>query len=81
LKHSVIHFPIIDGHNDTLLNLFKPDRGKGRSFFEWSNHGHLDLPRALEGGFGGGFFAIFVPPEKLAVQDAGAEKSGEDQRF
>jgi membrane dipeptidase len=53
--------PVFDGHNDTLLNLHLPDRGEGRSFFERSDLGHVDLPRALEGGFGGGFFACYVP--------------------
>ncbi len=53
--------PIFDGHNDTLLSLHLPARGKGRSFFTRSDIGHIDLPRAREGGFGGGFFAIFVP--------------------
>lgn len=53
--------PVFDGHNDTLLNLYLPERGKGRSFFTRSESGHIDLPRAREGGFGGGFFAIFVP--------------------
>ena len=52
--------PVFDGHNDTLLSLTTP-RGEGRSFFERSPSGHIDLPRALEGGFAGGFFAIFVP--------------------
>jgi len=55
--------PIFDGHNDTLLNLYLPARGGGRSFFTRSEQGHVDLPRAREGGFGGGFFAVFVPPE------------------
>lgn len=55
-------FPVFDGHNDTLLDLYRPDRGGGRSFFEWSDQGHIDLPRAKEGNFGGGFFAVFVPP-------------------
>jgi membrane dipeptidase len=53
--------PVFDGHNDTLLNLHLADRGKGRSFFTRSDTGHLDLPRAREGGFAGGLFAIFVP--------------------
>ena len=53
--------PVFDGHNDTLLNLHLPDRGEGRSFFERSDLGHIDMPRALEGGFGGGFFACYVP--------------------
>jgi membrane dipeptidase len=45
---------VFDGHNDTLLNLHLPDRGEGRSFFGRSDLGHIDLPRAREGGFGGG---------------------------
>ena len=55
---------VFDGHNDTLLNLHLPGRGKGRSFFERSDAGHVDLPRAIEGRFGGGFFACYVPPPK-----------------
>jgi membrane dipeptidase len=54
-------FPIFDGHNDTLLDLALPKPGEDRSFFTRSEYGHLDLPRAREGGFGGGFFAVFVP--------------------
>ena len=53
--------PVFDGHNDTLLNLHLPDRGEGRSFFERSDLGHIDLVRAREGGFGGGFFACYTP--------------------
>ena len=53
--------PVFDGHNDTLLNLHLPGRGEGRSFFERSDLGHIDLPRAREGGFGGGFFACYAP--------------------
>ena len=52
---------IFDGHNDTLLNLHLSDRGEGRSFFERSDLGHIDLPRARAGGFGGGFFACYTP--------------------
>lgn len=55
--------PIFDGHNDTLLSLYLPQRGKGRGFFERSDHGHIDLPRAQAGGFGGGFFAVFIPAD------------------
>ena len=58
--------PIFDGHNDTLLNLYLPERGGERSFFTRSDRGHVDLPRAREGGFGGGLFAVFVPPESAA---------------
>lgn len=54
--------PIFDGHNDTLLSLWRPKEGEERSFFERSDYGHIDLPRAREGGLAGGFFAVFVPP-------------------
>jgi membrane dipeptidase len=66
---------IIDGHNDTLLNLYLPKRGNGRSFFERSDLGHVDFPRAREGGFGGGFFAIFVPEEKDSDPSLVAERN------
>lgn len=52
---------VIDGHNDTLLNLYMPERGGGRDFFHESESGHIDLPRARQGGLASGFFAIFVP--------------------
>ncbi len=69
-----LNFPIFDGHNDTLLNLYSPERGEGRSFFTQSDIGHLDLPRARQAGFAGGIFAIFVPeswePEKDPPQMA-----------
>jgi membrane dipeptidase len=53
--------PIFDGHNDTLLNLPKT----GRSFFERSDAGHIDLPRARAGSLAGGFFAVFIPDPAL----------------
>jgi membrane dipeptidase len=56
------HIPAFDGHNDTLLKLeIDAIRGKTRDFFERSDRGHIDLPRAKEGGFAGGLFAMFVP--------------------
>ncbi|MDQ0457888.1 dipeptidase [Rhizobium paknamense] len=51
-----------DGHNDTLLRLLhsgKPDP-VGR-FLQGEDEGHIDLPRALSAGLGGGFCAIFIP--------------------
>jgi membrane dipeptidase len=54
--------PVFDGHNDTLLDLPLT----GRSFFERSRDGHVDLPRAREGGLGGGFFAVFVRDPEVA---------------
>ncbi len=61
LPNSASNMPIFDGHNDTLVHFYLPERGGGRSFLARSEKGHLDLPRAREAGFGGGFFAIFVP--------------------
>jgi membrane dipeptidase len=48
---------IFDGHNDVLGRLREPNT----SFFVRGSTGHLDLPRAREGGFAGGFFAVWVP--------------------
>ncbi|MGH2345444.1 MAG: dipeptidase, partial [Chloroflexota bacterium] len=48
---------VFDGHNDVLLRLRKDHT----SFFDRTPNAQLDLPRAREGGFGGGFFAVFVP--------------------
>lgn len=62
--------PIFDGHNDTLLRLYRAGGGGEAAFFTHGTEGHLDLPRARAGGFGGGFFAVFVPGEKAAAPDA-----------
>jgi membrane dipeptidase len=54
--------PVFDGHNDTLLKL---ELGAGtpreRSFLARAERDHIDLPRAREGGFAGGLFAMYVP--------------------
>jgi membrane dipeptidase len=55
--------PVFDGHNDVLLALYERDRGESVTFFDRSEKGHLDLPRARAGGFGGGFFAVYVPAD------------------
>lgn len=50
--------PVFDGHNDTLLmHLERPER----DFFARQEDGHIDYPRARDGGFAGGFFAMFPP--------------------
>ena len=49
--------PVFDGHNDTLLSLIST----GRDFYAGSDVGHIDAPRAHQGGLVGGFFACFVP--------------------
>jgi membrane dipeptidase len=63
--------PIFDGHNDVLLAVYGIGRrDEGRSFFERGTSGHLDLPRAREGGFAGGFFAVYVTPDPAARRPA-----------
>jgi membrane dipeptidase len=52
--------PVFDGHNDTLTQIRRAPPGEERSFLERREHGHVDLPRAREGGLAGGFFAIFT---------------------
>lgn len=54
--------PVFDGHNDALLRLWRGGAGAIDGFAAGSD-GHVDAPRARAGGFGGGFFAIFVPGE------------------
>lgn len=67
--------PILDGHNDTVLELYNNGKTSRRSFFEESSHGHIDLPRARKGGLGGGFFAIFTP----TTPDPASTTNGPDQ--
>ena len=64
---------VFDGHNDTLLSLPGREPGTERDFFTRSERGHIDLPRAKEGGLGGGFFAVFVPGQRMpATSDPAA---------
>jgi membrane dipeptidase len=70
--------PVFDGHNDTLVALHCPGPDGDRSFLERSSRGHVDLPRALEGGFAGGFFAIFVPPSESSHDMVGPLAFGEE---
>ena len=64
--------PIFDGHNDTLLYLLEHDPDGGAQFLRRDDgRGHIDLPRAREGGFAGGMFAVYVgnPPEDGSFGD------------
>ncbi|MBA3326037.1 MAG: membrane dipeptidase [Rhodobacteraceae bacterium] len=53
--------PVFDGHNDTLLRLWRAGDLEGRRFLDGDGEGHIDLPRARTGGLAGGFFAVYVP--------------------
>jgi len=63
---------IFDGHNDVVLRLSEmAEEERHIHFFDGHRDGHLDLPRMKKGGFGGGFFAIFVPSPKEDDDDSG----------
>ncbi len=59
--------PVFDGHNDVLLRLMRGKTHPERDFLEGDNLGHLDLPRMKQGGFVGGFFAVYVPSEGMSL--------------
>src|SRR5436305_13238957 len=65
--------PFFDGHNDALLRLFQRNGADApRAFVDGEGKGQLDLPMAVQGGFAGGLFAIFVPSPKAAHSPATA---------
>jgi membrane dipeptidase len=79
----MVNPPVFDGHNDVLSRLLEAERGAqravgttgratgGRSFFERGDEGHIDLPRAREGGFAGGLFSVFVSADPYGAPPAG----------
>jgi membrane dipeptidase len=71
---------IFDGHNDSVQRLqeYRPD---GIDFLARSTDGHLDLPRAVDGGLVGGLFAMFVRPEHPAANDLIVTKSSYEVRL
>jgi membrane dipeptidase len=68
--------PVFDGHNDALLRLHRrAGADVAAAFLRGDDKGQLDLPKAYQGGFAGGLFAIFVPSGERK-QDTG--KNGAD---
>ncbi|MFT6657326.1 dipeptidase [Maritalea sp.] len=56
--------PIFDGHNDILLKLIEECADNAvEAFFQPRKGQHIDLLSAQKGGFAGGLFAMFIPPE------------------
>lgn len=53
--------PVFDGHNDFLLRLYQDPAQRDALWLTGGAEGHLDLPRMKQGGFTGGFFAIYIP--------------------
>ena len=74
---------IFDGHNDVVSKLLAEERAAtralitegaadaGRDFFRRGTQGHIDLPRAREGGLAGGLFSMYVGPDPQAPPPAG----------
>ncbi len=52
---------IFDGHNDVLCKLYRAGGVEAAHSFIQGRDGAVDLPKAREGGFGGGFFAVYIP--------------------
>lgn len=52
---------IFDGHNDVLLKLHRAGGLAASETFVNGRDGAIDTPSAQAGGFGGGFFAVYVP--------------------
>ncbi len=71
---------IFDGHNDAVQHL-REYRPGGRDFLVRSDDGHLDLPRAREGGLIGGLFAMFAKPERPPEGDLIKTGSGYEVRL
>jgi membrane dipeptidase len=68
--------PIFDGHNDVLLRLHRRGGEKtAGAFLDGEAKGHLDLPKARQGGFAGGLFAIFVPSTARPTSGNGSASS------
>lgn len=70
---------VFDGHNDALTRSSSND--EAWTFLDRSRRGHLDLPRAREGGFVGGFFAIFPSIEPGTWSPRGANYHREGDGF
>ncbi len=52
---------IFDGHNDVLLQLYRAGGLSASESFVSGRDGALDAIKATAGGFGGGFFAVYIP--------------------
>lgn len=74
--------PVFDGHNDLLTRLLDAQRAAALAgpindvapgvpdVLGRSDVGHIDLPRARQGGFGGGLFSVYVGADPQAWRSA-----------
>ena len=62
---------IFDGHNDILHKIHSSANPLDTRAFLVEGTGHLDHPRALQGEFWGGFFAVYAdnPPNVLSAKE------------
>lgn len=51
---------VFDGHNDVLSRMLATSPPSYATAFEAGWDGHVDVPKARTGGFGAGFFAVYV---------------------
>jgi membrane dipeptidase len=74
---------IFDGHNDILCKIWESPQPLGAGAFLDGGPGHLDLPRAIQGGMAGGLFAVYPPDppsvpgdeERIVLSEEGYEIS------
>ena len=57
--------PVFDGHNDVLSKLHGSRPDDPVDAFINGYDAAIDLPKSVEGGFAGGFFAVYVPPVEV----------------
>lgn len=71
-------FPVFDGHNDLVLRMLRGDV-TANGVADGLPDGHIDKPRARQGGLGGGMFAIFVPsPDDTSLRHDEMRKASYD---
>ncbi|MFW5826601.1 MAG: dipeptidase [Alkalispirochaeta sp.] len=66
-REERLAIPVFDGHNDVLGRAFEH---APYDFVDGTETYHMDLTSALEAGFAGGLFAIFVPPREVETTRA-----------
>jgi hypothetical protein len=58
-----------EGRGAILLRLFNAPQNREAIWLTGEGKGHLDLPRMAQGGFVGGFFAIYIPSPPQEDED------------
>jgi membrane dipeptidase len=71
---------VFDGHNDAVSRVWKAGGDAAAGFLAGDGAGHIDLPRAAQGGLAGGCFAVFTCSPGEDSYDSGAYFTAVDQR-